>query len=145
VVSGGAVECWGHNDLAQLGDGTTTDTPTPGAVWQLTNVDALAAGDTHTCARLADGSLRCWGDDGKGELGDGRDQSDFPQGEPLAVRPVVAQGLGYAEAISVGEFFSCALVQDGHVQCWGQNAAYGELGAPLAELNESLTPRTVTW
>ncbi|MBK6534769.1 MAG: hypothetical protein IPF99_36100 [Deltaproteobacteria bacterium] len=57
----GTVQCWGANDLGQLGDGSTTTRLSPVMVMGLSNAVEIAAGYNHTCARLMDGSVRCWG------------------------------------------------------------------------------------
>src|SRR5262249_51042985 len=70
LVPGTTVDCWGANSYGQLGDGTTTDRPTPTAVPGASGVSAIAAGEVHTCA-LVSGTVDCWGLNGNGELGNG--------------------------------------------------------------------------
>lgn len=45
----------------QLGDGTTTDRPTPVQVRGLADVVAVAAGYWHSLALRADGTVWAWG------------------------------------------------------------------------------------
>jgi alpha-tubulin suppressor-like RCC1 family protein len=97
VTSSGAAKCWGDNLQGQLGDGTTTDRPTPGEVSGLSSgVTALASGiDLRTCA-IAAGQALCWG---RGRL-----------------KPVAVTGLsGELKAITT----ECALTTAGAVRCWG--------------------------
>jgi alpha-tubulin suppressor-like RCC1 family protein len=68
--------CWGANDKAQLGAGSTsTPVRVPPAAPLFTDpsvtVAALAAGTSHTCALLQDGSLLCWGENSQGQSGTG--------------------------------------------------------------------------
>jgi alpha-tubulin suppressor-like RCC1 family protein len=71
LMSTGGVKCWGSNDHGQLGDGSTTDRPTPVDVAGLANgVTAIAAGTVHSCAVTRVGGVKCWGANG-GQLGDG--------------------------------------------------------------------------
>ena len=63
------VKCWGANADGQLGDGSTTASPTPPTLPILTGIAAITARGNHTCAAAAtpsggaiDDALRCWGD-----------------------------------------------------------------------------------
>jgi alpha-tubulin suppressor-like RCC1 family protein len=71
--SGVGAQCWGRNDLGQLGDGTTTSRPTPAYVSGLTaGVVSFSAGsNAHGCVILSGGAAKCWGFNSDGELGDG--------------------------------------------------------------------------
>lgn len=58
----GGVRCWGANWDGQLGDGTMTDRPVPVEVVELASgVEAITAGEIHTCALTTQGGVRCWG------------------------------------------------------------------------------------
>lgn len=80
LLINGTVRCWGANSYGQLGNDTTTGSPTPVSVVGLPKkATAITAGALHTCALLEDGTLRCWGRNDKGQLGTGnRDNSDVP-------------------------------------------------------------------
>ncbi|MEE1564966.1 MAG: hypothetical protein V1249_08275, partial [Acidimicrobiales bacterium] len=63
LLEGGSVECWGGNNVAQLGregDGG----PVPGQVVGLDGEEKVATAITagsHSCALLEGGSVECWG------------------------------------------------------------------------------------
>lgn len=121
LLTNGSVHCWGGNDSGQLGDGTTDERLTPAPVVGLPNgVTSLAAGGQHTCARLQSGAVFCWGANSSGQLGNG--------GNTASSTPVAVSGLaGAATALVAGRAHTCALLQNGAVQCWGENLQ-GQLG-----------------
>jgi alpha-tubulin suppressor-like RCC1 family protein len=121
LTDAGGVQCWGFNDLGQLGDGTNNTRSQPGDVAGLdTGIAAITAGWVHACALTDAGGVKCWGHNFFGQLGDGT-KTD-------SLTPVDVQGLtsGVA-AISAGGYFTCALLNNGGVTCWGYNA-FNQLG-----------------
>jgi alpha-tubulin suppressor-like RCC1 family protein len=121
LTTGGGVVCWGLNYYGQLGDGSTTNRPTPTAVSGLgSGVAAVAAGVDHTCAITTGGGVQCWGYNVYGQLGDGSTTNRSA--------PVVVIGLsGSVSAVAAGMYHTCAQTGGGGVQCWGYNG-YGQLG-----------------
>src|SRR5207245_9602247 len=70
----GTVQCVGHNQFGQLGNGTLDDSSVLVAVSGLTTATQVAAGDEFSCALLGESTARCWGrgcacDRGEGRLG----------------------------------------------------------------------------
>jgi len=115
ALTGGTVRCWGLNDEGQLGDGTTTSANVPVTVTGLTDAVAISVGNTHACAARAAGGAVCWGDNNGGELGNG--------GYTDSSTPTTVLGLdGPAIAsLSAGIEYTCALLADASVRCWGAN------------------------
>jgi alpha-tubulin suppressor-like RCC1 family protein len=112
----GTVYCWGRNDTWQLADGTTLDRsqPVPAAV---VGARSVAAGGRHTCALLDDSSVRCWGGNDQGQLGDG---TTTARAEPVVVTDGTTPLAGVT-ALAAGDAFTCALMDDTSVRCWGAN------------------------
>lgn len=72
----GVPYCWGGNSSGQLGNGATTNSPTPVAVSGGLNFGSVSAGGSHTCGVILNssispnvGAVYCWGDNTYGQLG----------------------------------------------------------------------------
>ena len=120
AIVGGGVSCWGQNASGQIGNGTTTNASTPVPVPGLTGVTSISVGDAHTCA-VSDGGVSCWGLNNFGQLGRG------PVSNTPYLSPVPVPGLSNVKAVIAGYAHTCALMADGGVDCWGDNAN-GQVG-----------------
>ena len=125
ILDDGSIVCWGQNDHGQLGDGTTTDKSNPTQTTSLGNgrsAIAIDVGPNHSCAVLDDGSVACWGNNQWGQLGDGTTTQRTTPTQTGSLGPSRT-----AISVEVGYAHTCALLDDGAVACWGQNAD-GRLG-----------------
>ncbi len=120
--------------LAAIVAVSATATPAAAAT-QPAGALAVATGFRHSCALLENHTVKCWGGNTSGELGLGNTVAlgDGP-GEMGDSLPTVDLGTGRtATALSVGGYdgsvsdFTCALLDDGHVKCFGFGL-YGQLG-----------------
>ena len=119
LATDGTVWAWGHNNVGQVGDNSTSDRSSPAQVAGLSNVIAVAGGGFHSVALRADGTVWTWGLNGFGQLGDGTGL-----GRRL---PVQVVGLTDVTAIAAGAEHTLALKRDGTVWAWGSNFG-GQLG-----------------
>ncbi len=126
VTSAGAVKCWGRGFFA-----------VPLVVAGLeSGIAAVSGGETHTCVLTVAGGARCWGENNHGELGNGTTSPvsglQFVQGLESGVAAI---GAGAA-------YFTCALMTDGSVKCWGDNGL-GQLGNGTTDLAPHPLPEDV--
>ncbi|AKU95316.1 hypothetical protein AKJ09_01980 [Labilithrix luteola] len=151
AVVGRDVQCWGSNELGQLGRGSFNPAPTvfqlpPSFLPDISNLrfvadaeetDAgvptkdvpiqVAVADEHSCAAMGSGHVYCWGKKGdKGVLGS-RPTQDL-NGTPTRIDGLSEPAVGVASAGST----VCALLRSGAVECWGSNAQ-GQLGTGKAD------------
>ena len=116
------VNCWGKNELGQLGNASPSASAAPVPVKFLTDVQSIAVGGGITFALLNDGRVVFWGmrptayNTATGATG-------------VAYQyPTPVEGLSGVKQIAAGARGNgCALLADGSVRCWGLND-WGQLG-----------------
>lgn len=121
-LDNGQVWCWGHGYHGQLGHGLFTETDVPVQVSGVSGATAVAAGGRHACAIVGTGQVKCWGRNHVGQLGNGD-----PTADPGLASAVDVVGISTAVAIAAGDSFTCVLLQDRSVACFG-HGGYGNLG-----------------
>ena len=92
----------------------------PGAEVMTSDAIAVVANQRHACALIGGGTVRCWGANQYEQLGDGTTQDS-----DTAAAPVI--GVEGATSLSAGIDYSCAVLADGSVRCWGFNLS-GQIG-----------------
>jgi alpha-tubulin suppressor-like RCC1 family protein len=120
----GTVWAWGNNGNRQLGDNTNVPRrETPVQTFGITDVVAVAAGESHSLALKKDGTVCAWGGGSSGQIGDG-----FTTQRPTPVCLSLPTGV---VAIAAGAQHSLALKTDGGasgtVWAWGYNF-WGAIG-----------------
>jgi alpha-tubulin suppressor-like RCC1 family protein len=120
IISDGTIQCWGSNEVGQLGGGSNDHEDVPvsyiSGTWRYM-FDGAAAG--HFCAIKVNGTLWCWGANGHGQLGNSSTAN--------SMTPVQVGSAKTWVAGSVGASSTCAIKTDGTLWCWGAND-YGQLG-----------------
>ena len=120
ILDNGSVSCWGLNIDGQLGNGDNARSYVPTLTSSLgggRTAVAISMGTHHTCAILDDGSVSCWGKNDGGQLGN----EDVTE---VRLTPTLTSSLGEcrtAVAISAGYYYTCAILDNGSVSCWGKS------------------------
>lgn len=133
LLDTGLVRCWGNNEYGQLGYNTTLNVGDgePIASYGYVNLGGIAvkiaAGAEHTCALMNTGNVRCWGRNNYGQLGRGHTNNVGDNEQPYEGGDSDVDVGGTVKNIVAGGHHTCALLDNGHVRCWGFNA-YGQLG-----------------
>lgn len=114
----GTVWTWGRNDGGQLGNGTTSNSSSPGRVLNIPKITSVSAGTAFAIALDVTGRLWAWGSSGYGALGSASHTNLTPSelSEP-------------ADVVEVSAAYDTVLARrsDGTVVGWGWNGA-GQLG-----------------
>lgn len=138
VLDNGSLKCWGSNLFGQLGQGDTVSRgAASGEMAALNPIDlgpgvlaqSICSGVYHNCAITTTGRVKCWGRNSEGQLGIGSNANmGDGAGEMGSNLPFVELGTGRtARKISCGSYYTCALLDNKRVKCWGQNNL-GQLG-----------------
>ncbi len=152
ILDGGSVKCWGKGDLLGIGEFDNRGDEPDDMGDALPEVDlgtgrtalAINAAGAHTCALLDDHTLKCWGYN-NGCLGLGnRDKHGVSPGEMGDALPAVDLGTDRtAVEFDGGFFYTCALLDDATVKCWGSSQFLGlgimqDLGDDPGEMGNAL-------
>ena len=138
ILGNGDLKCWGIDNREQLGDGvgqTNINSPPSTAIdlGSGRTAKAVSTGFNHACALLDNGDIKCWGDADEGQLGTG---VQYATHAVEASPPSTAINLGSgrtAVAVTAGRQFSCAILDNGEVKCWGLSY-HGALGTGSTNL-----------
>ena len=114
LIDDGTVWCWGAGTSHQLGKNSGTNSYAPTQVVGLDDAASVSAGLQHTCAARDNGTVSCWGKSDYGEAGTGTTATVLRAWD-------VMQGIDNAVEVYAGTFSSCAVLEGGAVQCWGDN------------------------
>lgn len=113
------VYCWGAGSDGQLGGGLTASSSVAAPASMLSGFTNVAAGYWQSAA-VHGGELYTWGGNTSGELGD-------PASTGRSTPDVVVDPAGTWTEVTAGDGFSCGVMDDGSVWCWGSDAM-GRLG-----------------
>jgi alpha-tubulin suppressor-like RCC1 family protein len=125
--------CWGYNAYGQLGDRTTTNSPTPRAVAGGRRFLSVSAGVHHTCGITTENRAYCWGWNAYGQLGDSTEVA-------MRLGPVLVTGGRRYQQLDAGGYHTCATTIYYRAFCWGRGDG-GQLGTGKA--SSSSWPRRV--
>jgi RHS repeat-associated protein len=140
IGSDGILYAWGSNSVGQLGNGTTTNSPTPVVVQLPAGVSAVSvsAGSGFSAGYAmvvgTDGNLYAFGDNGSGDLGDG---TTVNRSTPVKI--ALPSGVSVVSA-AAGSLDSLARGSDGKLYGWG-SSTYGQLDGTTAN---ALSPIVIT-
>jgi len=134
----GTVWTWGYNASGQLGYETSgsNHSTAPRQVSALSDIKSIAAGFNHAAAVSSSGAVWTWGDNSSSQLGR---TTGTPSNNPA---PAQVSGLSEAQSLSLGLYYSVALLKDGTVWSWGNNTV-GQLGNGTR--TTSITPQQVLY
>jgi alpha-tubulin suppressor-like RCC1 family protein len=118
ITSSGSAFAWGANGGGRLGDGTTTDRPSPVSISLPggRRFTRIATSSTHSVAVASDGTVWAWGGNSQGQLGADPNAVSFSS-TPRQVGLGSATGVGVA--VSDSTPFSTVVTNSGIALKWG--------------------------
>ncbi|HEX5311835.1 hypothetical protein [Aquabacterium sp.] len=129
LAPNGTLQCWGRNDMGQVGIGSAEQmVPQPSTVIR-SGVTAVAVGGQHTCA-VVNGGLQCWG------FLLFKDEAFQTLRSPL---PIIPAGQGVTAVAAA--LHTCAIVKSS-LQCWGRNF-HNQVGVPEGARVAPKVPTTI--
>jgi hypothetical protein len=159
LLDDNTVTCWGDGQGGRLGNGGTAkigdgpgemgDNLAPVDLGTGRTATAISAGVDHTCALLDNKTVKCWGSGRKGALGQGsRGHIGDRPGETGNNLTPIDLGTGRrATAITTGNGYTCAVLGNRTVKCWGDglegrlgNGRTAKIGDGPGEMGDNLRP-----
>jgi hypothetical protein len=136
LASSATVDCWGANEVGQLGNGTTgpSAAPVPVLLPSTSQFLALATRSGGVCAVSRDGEAYCWGQNTQGRLGIGT------TADPVLTPTLVTGGFRWRQ-IALADDRACGVEEGGRIYCWGAQPLWLGTGvdtntvAPLPVIN----------
>lgn len=121
LKSSNMVYCWGENASGQVGNGSTTDQPTPYLISSLSSgVQAIHAGyDTKYAVK--DGKTYSWGNINRNGSGNAANTT------PLVMPGMSGEVNGFLSSGGGSAIHTCTF-KDYKMVCWGYNGNYGIIG-----------------
>lgn len=128
MLDDGSSKCWGMGGVLGLGDNESRgDEPGEmgdalpaldlGTDWR---VARIVGGGGHNCAVSGAMGLKCWGQNGGDRLGVGdKEARGDDAGEMGDALPEVPLGDRRLVSVALGDTFTCALLDDNSLACWG--------------------------
>jgi len=129
------VRCWGNNDYGQLAVPGSAMERVPRRVTELGAALAVSSGHRHTCSVSIDRGVWCWGDNRRGQVAPVISGSRCAP----AANPRRLSRVSEATRVVTGYSHSCALLDDGGVSCWGDNASM-QLGTETTGFGPVIVP-----
>lgn len=133
ILQTGAVKCWGdgvngalgYGNINSIGDNPGEMPPADVNLGGAASFLGSSGVSAFMCAAMRSGNLTCWGFNSNGQLG--RGDAVNHGGAPGDVPPAATPVSGAVYQIATGGFFTCVMLIDSSVQCWGA-AGVGQLG-----------------
>lgn len=109
--------CWGENEISAygIGAGQTLFSSQPMRLEGGLSFRTISVGREHSCGLTTEGKPYCWGHGLQGQLGDGKKGTGHHSLVPVAAQTDVLYDL----LVSGGEE-TCALTDQGEIDCWGR-------------------------
>ncbi len=130
ITENGDLYTWGHNNVGQLGDGTTNDRYIPEKI--MSNVSQVSFREYYSACITTNGDLYTWGANDYGVLGIG-----YIPGYHSATPQKIAENVSQ---VSLGVWHIAYITTNGDLYTWGNNE-YGQLGDGTK--NNRYTPQKI--
>jgi alpha-tubulin suppressor-like RCC1 family protein len=113
ILKSDKLKCWGWSSSGANFVGANTPTPVTISIG-MTGLQSVTVGNTSTCVSNMLGAVQCWGNNQSGLLGNGTNTN------VSSLAPTNVTGISNVISLTSAEVGSCALLNTGYIQCWGE-------------------------